>query len=248
MKGSFFITVLFIAASVSAALIPARKTTIKNSKGFVVMELFTSQGCSSCPKADDLLGRYALQNDAHIFPVAFHVDYWNQLGWRDSLSNHLYTDRQEYYDEHYLHASVYTPQLVINGQTQMVGSDENDIKKAVDAALNETPSSSIDIKNALVNNNHVTVQYEISGTISNTLVNAMLVQQKVITKIKAGENNGATLTNYNVVRNLTSSPAKKSGDCLLHLPVGISQHELSIVLFIQDNISGKIMAAAKKEL
>ena len=100
------------------------------TKGFVVMELFTSQGCSSCPAADEILGNYAKTNDGNIFPISFHVDYWNRLGWVDSFSNPAYTLRQNEYASKFNLESIYTPQLIINGQKELVGSDDEKIATA----------------------------------------------------------------------------------------------------------------------
>jgi hypothetical protein len=130
MKNSLFTLLAFLVAAVLLAITPDHSKMIgsiiqnDNSSGFVIMELFTSQGCSSCPHADDLLGEYAEKNDDQIIPIAFHVDYWNYLGWKDSFATLQYTQRQENYDVNFLHASVYTPQLIVNGETEIVGSDK----------------------------------------------------------------------------------------------------------------------------
>ena len=96
----------------------------------VVVELFTSQGCNSCPPADALLGRLAERKD--LLPLAFHVDYWNYLGWKDPFSSGLATDRQKSYSR-VLDVMVYTPQMVIDGAKDAVGSDEAAVGLAIDA-------------------------------------------------------------------------------------------------------------------
>jgi hypothetical protein len=226
-----------------------KKNVITNDKpGFVIMELFTSQGCSSCPAADDLLGEYSLKNDSRIIPVAFHVDYWNQLGWKDSLSDHRYTLRQAYYDENILHTSEYTPQLIINGEKEMVGSDRPAIEKAVGNALNETSSVNIEITKQAIMGNQLELNYSIRGIAARSTVYALLIQNKTVTNIKAGENRGVTLANYNIVRDMVYSPVKDSGTSFIHLPAGINEKDLSLVLFVQENLSGKITGALKKNL
>ena len=217
-------------------------------KGFAVMELFTSQGCSSCPPADKLLGKYAQKNDERIIPIAFHVDYWNRLGWKDPFSNPEYTRRQENYSGLFLNASVYTPQLIINGQKEMVGSDETKIEKSIAAALAEGSAVSITIKNITAADNAITIQYSLEGSIAETSVRAVLIQNKVATKIKAGENGGVLLTNYNVVRDLISSDAAAEGNCVLHIPENIPAKDFSVVLFTQNTGTGKITGAIKKPL
>src|SRR5712691_8800515 len=86
----------------------------------VVVELFTSQGCSSCPPADALLGELARRGD--VLALGFHISYWDSLGWKDPLSNPASTDRQKAYARHF-DGQVYTPQIVVDGTTEMVGSD-----------------------------------------------------------------------------------------------------------------------------
>jgi hypothetical protein len=256
MKQFLFTLTAFIVAILLLPLTGFKhKSTINacakssDDKGFVVMELFTSQSCSSCPKAEELLGSYVGKNDSRIIPIAFHVDYWNALGWRDSFSMSQYSSRQEKYNTAYLHTgSVYTPQLIINGEKEFVGSNETGIKKAVDDALNKIPSVTINLKSNTIAKGKITVKYSINGSFGNSSINFVLLQHKTITKIKGGENNGATLINYNVARHLLSTAAKDSGMCMLQLPVGIAVNDLSLVLFTQDKSSGKITGAMKKEL
>ncbi len=252
MKKTLFTLLAFFVAAILLAITPDRAKIIEDviptdkDNGFVIMELFTSQGCSSCPPADNLLGEYAAKNNDRIIPIAFHVDYWNYLGWKDSFSNTQYSQRQSNYDNNFLHASVYTPQLIINGETEMVGSDKEKIKTTVDKALNETVAVFINIKKQTIANGQLQIDYTIDGTIANTTLNAALVQYQTVTKIKAGENRGATLTNYNVVRSFASDAAKNSGSSFIKLPAGVDVKDLSIVLFTQDNTIGKITGAMKK--
>ncbi len=222
---------------------------ISTDTGFVVMEFFTSQGCSSCPKAEELLGSYVEKNDSRIIPIAFHVDYWNPLGWRDSFSTYQYSARQEKYNRDYLHSkSIYTPQLIINGQKEFVGSNAEAIKKSVDETLNQIPSVNIHLQNATVTNGKLTVRYTMDGNFANSSINFVLIQHKTTTDVKAGENRGRTLINYNVARHLLSTTAKDSGICVLQLPLGIAASDLSLVLFTQNKTSGRITGAIKKEL
>ena len=102
-------------------------------KGKVVLELFTSQGCSSCPPAEAVLRK--LSTDEHhasdIIPLAFHVDYWNDLGWEDPFSSPEWTDRQNEYRAVMGGATLYTPQIIIQGQREIIGSNESSIRKAI---------------------------------------------------------------------------------------------------------------------
>ena len=218
-------------------------------KSFVVMELFTSQGCSSCPAADKVLETYVLQNDEQIIPLSFHVDYWNRLGWIDSFSNQKYTQRQNEYASKFNLESVYTPQLIINGQKQLVGSDKDMIAAMVSDELNEIPPININIIKTKTNDSKIIIDYAVDLFVANTNINAALVQDKVFTQIKAGENKGIKMYNYNIVRDFSSDQLKnKTGTCVLQIPPGNTSAGFHIVLFIQQKGYGKIIAVAQRLL
>src|SRR5215472_2525698 len=101
----------------------------KSYSSFAVLELFTSEGCSSCPPADRLLPQLA--NDPNIIPLSFHVDYWDRLGWKDSFSNSEFSDRQKEYAKRFRLSSIYTPQLVVNGEFEMVGTNRSSAEAAI---------------------------------------------------------------------------------------------------------------------
>jgi hypothetical protein len=111
----------------------------KDSKGFAVLELFTSEGCSSCPPADELLNQLQQQDaQEQLYILAFHVDYWDHQGWKDRFSSYAYSQRQQQYAEWFKLRSIYTPQLVVSGQHELVGSDGGAVSAAVNRALGQT--------------------------------------------------------------------------------------------------------------
>jgi len=116
-------------------------------QGPVVVELFTSQGCSSCPPADRLLSR--LKRDpglaGAVIPLAFHVDYWNHLGWSDPFSSPLWSLRQQDYAHAFRSNRIYTPQLVINGRTECVGSEESTVMRRIREALAAAPAVEVSL-------------------------------------------------------------------------------------------------------
>ena len=240
-------TALFYTNS-SAANKKKEKTVNSNeAAGFVVMELFTSQGCSSCPAADEISGMYALENDEHIIPLAFHVDYWNRLGWIDSFSNSLYSRRQSEYAERFALESIYTPQLIINGKKQLVGSDKNNIATITSEFLKEKSPVIIKLTAIKTAENKVEVNYTLNKILPHSAINAALVQRNVITQIKAGENRGLKLNNYNVVRDFkTMQLTNAEGNFILQLPRGSSSANYQVVLFVQENSSGIIQGAVKE--
>lgn len=238
---------------ISKTMSPFKKThaaysKAKTAEGFAVLELFTSQGCSSCPPADELLGKYASQNNNKIIPLAFHVDYWDRLGWKDSFSTSGYAQRQREYAQTFSNSSVYTPQVVVNGATEMVGSDKNKIDAAISKALAETPAANIAINSNEISGDKISIQYNVTGDIANANILALLIQDKAVTKIKAGENDGATLPSYNVVRGIVSKDAKESGCLALQIPLNVDTKNLGIVLLIQNKATLKITGAVKKLL
>ena len=254
-----FIVSLFgvaIAAAVIMLMVSSKKkdtfimpVNTNSEKGFVVMELFTSQGCSSCPAADEILGTYAMKNDDHIIPLAFHVDYWNRLGWVDSFSNSKYTERQQEYASKFNLGSIYTPQLVINGQKELVGSEQSGIASLVNKFLKDQSGIIITASTPAITSGRVLVPYSVNTVPSNSSLNAALVQDNAITHIKAGENRGVKLTNYNIVRNFTKQRlSATTGNIALQLPSANTTNGYSVVLFVQDETSGKITGAAKIKL
>ncbi|MEO7532910.1 MAG: DUF1223 domain-containing protein, partial [Ferruginibacter sp.] len=106
-------------------------------QGFAVVELFTSEGCSSCPPADAAMSVIANKYKEQVFVLGFHVDYWNRLGWKDEFSSSDYSKRQRNYATAFSLEGVYTPQVVVNGKSQFVGSDKSKIEKVIQSQLNE---------------------------------------------------------------------------------------------------------------
>ncbi len=215
-------------------------------KDVAVLELFTSQGCSSCPPADRLLGTYSSKEN--VIVLSFHVDYWDRLGWKDPFSSKDFTNRQYHYASA-MHSGVYTPQLVINGQSEMVGSDANKIAAAVKKVLAQEPDAELTIKAVKPENGQAHISYVASGNMENFSLNVALIQKKATTEIKAGENGGVTLTNYNVVRNFKTIAKISQGDNVseIDLPASPDLKNFSVALFLQEKKSNKISAACLSE-
>ena len=225
----------------------ATKDFNQSNKNVAVLELFTSQGCSSCPPADRLLGTYASKEN--IIALSFHVDYWDRLGWKDPFSAKEYTKRQYNYASA-LNASVYTPQLVINGEAEMVGSSANKISETITKVLNEAPGAELSIKSVDDENGRVNIIFDASGNLTNAVLNIALVEKKATTEIKAGENDGVTLDNFNVVRNFKTINEVNNGSSTsaIEIPSGADLKNLSVVLFLQEKNNNQILAADQKSL
>ncbi len=218
------------------------------NKNIAVLELFTSQGCSSCPAAERLLEPYVSKENVVL--LSYHVDYWDRLGWKDPFSSQAFTQRQYDYAS-VLHSDVYTPQLVVNGENEMVGSDANKINNTLDKVLSETVNSSAIINNIENTGNKVIVHYNVSGATSNEVLNIALAEKKVITEVKAGENGGATLTGNNVVMSLTSFSVQGNGDAIneVNIPESAGDHKnLIVIIFLQNKKTHKISGASEASL
>lgn len=224
---------------------------IKTEKnGFVVLELFTSQGCSSCPPADSVLEKYAVHNNPNIIPLAFHVDYWNYIGWKDPFSKAQFTERQRNYSSQLNTQGNYTPQLIINGKHELVGSKENQIKKIVDQELIIEAKNSISIKNQNINQEQLNLAFEINSYVPNTVVNVALVKKKEFTNIKKGENSGLKQTNYNIVYDFNSIPntPKLINKTSFKFKSDWLPSDFLIVAYLQNTKSGQIFAGTKSTI
>ena len=181
-----------------------KEMTIPNddNKGFALVELFTSEGCSSCPPADELVAKIQKDNpNQPIYILAYHVDYWDHQGWKDTYSDAEYTKRQSRYAE-WLHLeTIYTPQIVTNGKTELVGSNERALLSSITTGLNETPAQTLHL-NSTVKNGQINVRYETGSFLKQSELTIALVQKSGQSQVKAGENSGRNLTHVQIVRKL----------------------------------------------
>jgi hypothetical protein len=205
----------------------------QKTDGFALVELFTSEGCSSCPPADALVASLPKTYPSGVFILSFHVDYWDRLGWKDPFSSADFTQRQKQYGEVFRLNSIYTPQVVINGRTEMVGSDKDRIRNAIEDQLAHTANPSIDATARSTDKKRVTVDYTLKDN-SKGAFHAALVQLQASTAVKKGENAGLQLHHADIVRDLQSS-TKNKGSLTLSLPAGVTKEDCMIVVFLQDN-------------
>ncbi len=213
----------------------------------ILVELFTSQGCSSCPSADQLVSNLAA-TDTNLIVLSFHVDYWDRLGWKDVFSNHAYTLRQQQYVQA-LHAeSAYTPQAVVQGEYEMVGSNKMGITNALNR-IRQQNDEEILTANATISNHNIDLHYEVNKNSPHQQLFAALVQTHASTAIQRGENSGVRLEGYNVVRSLQAvALTQKNGGLKITLPSDIVKENASLVVFVQDVSSQKIIAVAEVKI
>ncbi|MBI5858043.1 MAG: DUF1223 domain-containing protein [Sphingobacteriales bacterium] len=213
-------------------------------KPAVLLELFTSEGCSSCPSADRLLPELE-KLDSNIITLSFHVDYWNRLGWTDPFSSSEFTERQRDYARQLNLESIYTPQLVVNGKYEMVGSNRSNAETAIKKALQEKSSVSLSIADVQFDNSKVKFIVTANGDIKRSNLLAALVQKKAVMNVRAGENSGAILSHTNIVRAFKSQKANPENEFELNVPKNLATGNWQLVVFSQQQNDLKITGAVK---
>lgn len=201
----------------------------------VLIELFTSQGCNSCPPADALLGELVQQPG--VLALAFHVDYWNGLGWRDPFSSKLATERQNDYAQRLGKRSIYTPQLVVDGSSDAVGSDRADVTALIHAAQRRAQTGPT--IEAAVEGGQRIVRLG-AGPIARATVWLAGYDRAHVTPVGRGENGGRTLTEYQVVRTLVRVGDWSGAATRYVLPEVEGE---GAILFVQPERPGPMLAA-----
>ena len=242
---------LFLICTGLASSLPVHPTTTDTvakpaPQPVVVLELFTSQGCSSCPPADKALQditEQAAQAGQAVYGLSFHVDYWNRLGWQDPFSTKQYTDRQRQYDRA-LKTQTYTPQIVINGKQELIGGQRGRIEQVIQTIQKQPASAFVSVDGTLKRDaGQVMVNYTLSAT-GPYRVNVALVQKEARTPVKNGENGGRTLVNTNVVRQFrTIDESDKTGSVSLPLPTDLSSDQTGVLVYVQRTDTGQVVGA-----
>jgi len=222
------------------------------SQAFAVVELYTSEGCSSCPPADQflkLITENARKNNQRIFTMAFHVDYWNYLGWKDSFSHIRYSLRQKNYVRALNLKSMFTPQMVVNGKYSVGGNRRASVQKYIDQSLSVIPNTHLRLNIQDTNTKHIKVHYELNNIPPNSMLITALVERGIDIDIKGGENRGEILTHTNVVRTYDRVPlTTKRGEFSLTIPQGCKLGNSSIISFVQNPETMEISAAESLDL
>lgn len=238
----------FSIAAIAGDAIPGPATPAEGQATPIraVIELFTSQGCSSCPPADTLLKSYS--GDPSIVALSMPVDYWDYLGWKDTHASSRNSDRQRAYAKARGDGAIYTPQAVINGMVHVNGSQKNDIDNAVemtskDVSIQRVPVKFWQERNTL---NIATGAAQPGREVREATVWLGVVQTSATVDIKTGENAGKSLVYTNVVRDLTPIGLWKGEPLMIQIPRGavmLADTQKSVVL-IQEGRAGPIIGAA----
>jgi hypothetical protein len=254
-------TALVLAPALSGADRTAAKddVVLPAAGGPVLLELFTSQGCSSCPAADkvlSILGRDE-RTRGRVVPLAFHVDYWNRLGWADPFSSPAWTERQYAYQRALGGDSAYTPQLVVDGRRELNGGHGQEALEHLAEALARTPAATLQVSRREApdpaKSLAVDVAAEVVGPIGAKRAQVMvaLYENGVTTQVARGENASKTLENDFIVRRLASAfsfepkaGARKAGTASFKLEPSWVRERLGVAAFLQDPDTMLIFGAA----
>lgn len=242
-------TLCFLFAASYRSVAQNRSATKIGGQGFAVLELFTSEGCSSCPPAEALLEQVDQSSVGQpVYVLAYHVDYWDRQGWKDAFSDHRFSARQYRYS-HLLSGRIYTPQLIINGAAEGIGSDVAFVNKGIHQALSAQPNTTLQVKGKLFQNT-AELQYQIQGTLSREKLLIAIVQNHAVSHVLRGENKGRTLSHTAIVRDLQPFviDGHKGGAITVPLPQRFNGKDWRIISFLQDPQTGHISAASHADI
>ncbi len=240
-----------IGLTVASGSVPAA-----DARTPILVELFTSEGCSSCPPADKFLAKLDGQPvaGAELITLSEHVDYWNHIGWKDPYSSHFYSERQSTYAQRFGLDGPYTPQMVVDGTSQFVGSDSAAANKAFGKALGARKLSlrlsaiSVDASNMLQAHLEA-APLDASFALRDAEVYVAVALNRAESQVSAGENAGSKLTHVSVVRSLEKVGDVKAGqglskDVRFKLESGADPHNLRVIAFVQESGQGRVLGAA----
>lgn len=209
----------------------------------VLVELFTSEGCSSCPSADRLLSRLAADqpvSGAVVVPLSLHVDYWNHLGWRDPFSSPRYTERQGAYAARFGNPGrVYTPQMVVDGRAEFVGSDEREARRAIGESARE-PKAIVRVAP-----NATGARVTIAGAQAGADVFLAVIEDGTVSEVTRGENAGARLAHTAVARNLfVAGRVDAAGRFDTSVSFESDKRARRVLAFVQERGLGRVLGVS----
>jgi hypothetical protein len=246
-----FFAVLLLTSFVSRNVsLPEKETMRTSGKGFAVLELFTSEGCSSCPPADNLMAKIQQEaNGEAVYVLAYHVDYWDRQGWKDMYSSADFSNRQIQYGRWLSVSPIYTPQVILNGKFEFVGSNESAIKNAINVQLASNPGETLSLQ-AHQDGQELTIGYQTIKAEKDGHLLIAVIQKEAQTKVLRGENAGHTLSHVQIVRKLQNEALSSSGSgsIKIELPKGFDAQNWEVLGLLQDQRNGEILAVAKAPL
>ncbi len=212
-----------------------------------VIELFTSQGCSSCPPADELVAEVQKRYGDDVITLSYHVDYWDYIGWKDPFGAKAFTQKQYNYATAFGSRSVYTPQAVINGNSHFTGSDSRKMTTALreNKLTNATHIQIGEVKNTA---SKLWVPYHLKEYSQDDHLTFALTVKERTTKVERGENRNRTLTNHNIVLDQVLLDTQEEGSVQLDIPEWVqATDQLTVIAYVSQDHVG-ITSATKKQI
>ena len=246
-----------IMAFTLAASLQAQEGVGAPDQRVVLVELFTSEGCSSCPPADALLRQVnGSRTSAGLLVVGIseHVTYWNQLGWSDPYSSPAFTDRQNAYGQRFHLDGVYTPQMVVNGAEQIVGSDRAALEQAVQKEAEQPSRMSLHIRSLSAAGDKLTVKFSADGEVPAKGVDviAVLADDSDKSNVLHGENSGRLLAHVAVARSISRvGKVQAAGERTVEIQIPSSFQTSQghhLILFAQTPGNGRVLGTDTKPL
>jgi hypothetical protein len=242
-----FIALAFLISSSVTAQSSAEKNA---QKGIAVLELFTSEGCSSCPPADDLMGKIQKEyQESPVYILSYHVDYWDRQGWKDIFSNTEYTKRQRQYSDWFGTETIFTPQILINGKAEYIAAQEPVVKAGIKKALSKRAAVILALE-ASQAEGKLTVNYKAKGSFKNSRLMLALIQKSAVSNVKRGENANRVLSHFQIVRKLQNINLKTDGvgNAQVNLPKNFNSSKFEVIGFVQDISTGAVLGASRAAL
>jgi hypothetical protein len=227
--------------------------TQAKSKTPVLVELFTSEGCATCPPAERnlaILEKEQPNPDAEIITLALHVDYWNRLGWTDAYSSPIFSQRQQIYGSKFKINQIYTPQMIVDGSRHFVGSNMSEAQKIIGEAA-KTPKANVELT---LSDDKLKVKITDAPKHEMASVYLAIAEDNILTDVRKGENGGRVLQHTSVVRELKPLgrlPAEENQfeiETVMQANPNWKRENLKAIVFIQENQSRRIFGVVRKTL
>jgi len=237
---------MLLFASLSAA------PTMNPNPTPILVELFTSEGCSSCPPADRLLQQLDQSQPiarAELIVLSEHVDYWNSIGWKDPYSAEFFSKRQGAYASHFHSNSVYTPQMIVDGSAELVGSETAQVNQALEKARSTTKVA-VRLSSVFFDKGTMHARVDVAALPKPAEVFFVLALNRAESQVASGENSGRHLTHVAVVQHLEKIGSLEPGkaftkDIELKLQSGANPANLRAIAFVQEPGPGKVLGATQ---
>ena len=258
LKNIYIVGIVFVSLVVMAFTVDFKKETIVEETSseelaeyepIVVLELFTSQGCSSCPPADVLLNKVKKQYTSEVFALSYHVDYWDYIGWKDPFGDAKFAQKQRQYNIKFRNNSNYTPQVVVNGKEHFVGSSSSKMYGKIGAYKKQKSANSIQLMNIESDDKKVAFDYNVEGSSAGKNLRAILVLDERTTEVRRGENRNRTLKNSNiVVAERSIELDKNKGHAAIAIPRIVKSNEKVKLIVLVENATYDITGAVKSDI